>query len=217
MEWVTLNISSVVPYFTIGKDLAMAGIAFYAARIASKGLTTWNRQLKGGAEYDLARRILKCTYRLREAFDGVRNPAMFSTEMPFPPEEDAGKMNDSQIRHYGRSRAYQNRWQKVFDVRNDLRTELLEAEALWGEEILTKFKRLFELQHDLFSTVYAYLAACDPDATQEARKINNELYDKKSDILYRNYSEGNPDKFNAAVKVEISVIENFLKPHLLKN
>lgn len=194
----------------------MAGIAVYAATVATKGLTTWNRQLKGGVEYDLARRILKCTYRLREAFKGVRNPVMFPNEMPTVPEDVARPLSVEQKRHYGRAAAYQNRLQKVVDVRDELRTELLEAEALWGDDILSKFSALFSLQNELFTTVHSYVTACDPDENLELRRACEAAHAKNRHILYHTYSDEKSDRFHVEVKAAIEIIENFVKPHLLK-
>ncbi|MFD2273256.1 hypothetical protein ACFS07_25195 [Undibacterium arcticum] len=124
--------------------------AVVGAYVALRGLSTWNRQLKGGVEYDLTRRILKCTFRLREAIKGVRNPVIWGNEMPSPRENDAQRLTKEQLRHYGTANAYQKRWDKVTDVRSDLQTELLEAEVIWGRIIHEKFDPLFKLQNELF-------------------------------------------------------------------
>src|SRR5258708_31563621 len=125
---------------SVGKDIVVAGAAVVGAAVAVLGLNTWNRQLKGGAEYELARRLLKVTYRLRDAIKSVRHPVMWAAEMPAPPEDKAANMSHEERSYYGSSRTYQVRWQRVADVRTDLQTELLEAEVLWG----TDFGRQFE-------------------------------------------------------------------------
>lgn len=194
----------------------MAGIAVYAATIARRGLNTWNRQLKGSTEYDLARRVLKCTYRLRESFATVRHPAIYNSEQPIPPEEYAKNMTDKQKHHYGIAKAYENRWQKLIVIRNDLDAELLEAEALWGSDILTTFQPFFGLQVTLYATVNSYLTACDPDETEETRKVFQESYQKRKGVLYRTFSPDNPDDFSDEINAEIRRVESFLKPHLLR-
>lgn len=216
MEWVTVNISSVAPYFTVGKDIAMAGIAVYAAVIARRGLSTWNRQLKGSTQYDLARRILKGTYRLRESLAEVRHPAIFRSEQPIPPEEFAEHMTDKQKHHYGIAKAYENRWQELTVIRNDLEAELLEAEALWGHDFLTTFQPLFDLQATLYATVNSYLVACDPDETEETRRVFQESYLAKKGVLYRTFSPDSPDPFRDQIYAAIAAVESVLKPHLLR-
>lgn len=58
-------------------DVLTALGALAAAAVAGLGLATWREQLKGRTEYDLARRMLKKTYRLREAVRAARSPLIF--------------------------------------------------------------------------------------------------------------------------------------------
>jgi hypothetical protein len=98
-------------FVSVGKDVLVAVAAAVGAAVAVLGLNTWNRQLKGSAEYDFARRILKITYRLRDAMTKVRHPAMWAAEMPQPPPEEAKSMSGEEIFYYRHARAYQARWQ----------------------------------------------------------------------------------------------------------
>jgi hypothetical protein len=75
------------------KDIVLMGTAVAAMYVAFKGLGTWNRQLKGGAEYELTRRLLRSTYRMRETMKAVRNPVVFQHEQPAPPEEPGTRMS----------------------------------------------------------------------------------------------------------------------------
>ena len=54
------------------KDIFLAVAALIGSCAAWLGLSTWNRQLIGNTEYDLARRILPLCYRYRDAIRGVR-------------------------------------------------------------------------------------------------------------------------------------------------
>src|SRR3972149_3543256 len=60
----------------IGVIIAGAGVYF-----AASGLSTWRDQLHGRTEYDLARRYLRSTYKVRDALQRVRSPFMFGEEM----------------------------------------------------------------------------------------------------------------------------------------
>lgn len=210
-----MNIDCLVQYTTIAKDTVLTIAALVGAYVALRGLSTWNRQLKGGVEYDLTRRILKCTYRLREAIKGVRNPVMWGNEMPTPPETEALKMSKEQLRHYGSANAYQKRWDKVTEVRTDLQTEMLEAEAIWGRIVYEKFEPLFTLQQELFSLVHAYISACNPNESEHSRAAFQKIMQEKRDILYDLSSES-PDEYTQDLTRAIKSIEAFLKPHLRK-
>ncbi|MFA7350636.1 MAG: hypothetical protein WC009_07730 [Methylotenera sp.] len=210
-----MNIDCLAQFISITKDTALTVAAVVGGYVALKGLSTWNRQLKGGVEYDLTRRILKCAYRLREAIKGVRNPVMWGNEMPTPPESEASKMSKEQVKHYGLANAYQKRWDKVTEVRTDLQTEMLEAEAIWGRVIYEKFEPIFKLQQELFSSVHAYVSVCNPNESEQSRAAYQGIMKKQRDILYDLTSE-NPDEFTQDINRAIEEIESFLKPHLRK-
>ncbi|HWU83980.1 MAG TPA: hypothetical protein VN028_01455, partial [Rhodocyclaceae bacterium] len=144
------------------KDVVLTVGALVGIYVAIHGLKTWSRQLKGGVEYNLARQLLRNTYRLRESFKVVRNPAISADEQAEPTEEKREQMSLEQQRYFGLSRAYQSRWDKVVEVRADLQVDLLEAEVLWGKGISESFKPLFYLESELFRCVRLYLGACNP-------------------------------------------------------
>src|SRR5260221_5644218 len=92
------------------KDLMVLIAAVIGSYVALMGLSTWKRQLKGHTDHELARRILVSLYKYRDAINGVRHPMMTNNEFSDPPESERQTMNSAQIRFYGLSRAYQNRW-----------------------------------------------------------------------------------------------------------
>ncbi|MHB8471391.1 MAG: hypothetical protein ACYDC8_00810 [Gammaproteobacteria bacterium] len=202
----------IAEVITVTKDAVLTIGAIVASYVALRGLNTWNRQLKGGVEYDLTRRLLRCTYKLREAMKGVRNPVMFGGEIPNPPEEEGKEMSADERRYYGTSQAYQRRWDKVSEVRNELQTELLEGEVIWGKVIHEKFEPLFALQRELFSDVHSYLVVCNPSEHEDSRRAMSEIRRKHREVLY----SGLGDPFSEDVEKIITDIETFLKPHLRK-
>ena len=127
------------------KDLILSGAVITGTVVAIKGLSTWQRQLKGQSEYDLSRRILVSLFKYRDTINGVRYPVMWAYEMPTPLDEDAKGMSRDQISFYSTSKAYQARLDKVQNVRTNLYADLLEAEALWGDELKELFKVVFDL------------------------------------------------------------------------
>lgn len=211
-----MNIDCLAQYISISKDIVLTVAAIVGAYVAIRGLSTWNRQLKGGVEYDLTRRILKCTYKLREAIKGVRNPIIMRDEMPTPPEAEASKMSFEQLRHYGLIHAYQKRWDKVTEAQNDLHTEILEAETIWGRIVYEKFEPLFKLQQELLSVVHAYLRSGNPNELEQSRAAYEKIMQKQRDILYDNLSPEDLDIYMQDITHIIKEIETFLKPHLRK-
>lgn len=204
-----------ITQFTIAKDIVLSIAAAIGSYVAFRGLTNWTRQLKGGNEYELTRRLLKITYRLRDAIKGVRNPIMWRGETPFP-EGDDGRLASMAMRNfYGESREYQKRWSNVAEVRADLQTELLEAEALWGQEIHDLFEPIFKLQNELFVAVDLQLTVCDPSEPLHIRNSRQNAIRKRRDVMYEITGE-TEDEFTTEMTCAIKSIETFLKPHLRK-
>ena len=200
-------------FIALAKDLILIGVAITGAIVAVKGLGTWQRQLKGQSEYDLSRRILVSLFKYRDSINGVRHPVMWAYEMPAPPEEEAKNMSRDQIRFYGTSKAYQVRWEKVQQERTNLYADLLEAEALWGNELNALFKIVFDLEHELFTKIRHYIELINPD-TKDATKEAITNIDKKSrDIMYDDLSDED-DEYKNDFKVAIQGIEMYLKPKL---
>src|SRR5579859_1947152 len=112
-------------WITAAKDVVLAACAVVGTVVAVAGLSTWRRQLKGGVEYELSRRLLKNVYRVRNALGKVRFSAMWGSEMPEPPAELAETMSAEEKHHYGVAGAYQARWQNVADALVDLQADLL--------------------------------------------------------------------------------------------
>ena len=115
-----------VKYFPIIKDTLITFVAVGGFFIALFGLKTWRKELKGKAEYDLARRILKAVYKIRNSIRNVRNPTMSGAEIP--KSKEATK--EAEIR--GFIQAYQQRSVSLYEALADLDVAVLEAEELSG-------------------------------------------------------------------------------------
>ena len=196
---------------TLIKNLVLSGAAITGAIVAVKGLNTWNRQLKGQHEYELSRRILVSLFKFRDVIFAVRHPAIWQHEMESPPDEE--KRSEGFIRHYGLSKAYQARWKKVQSEKTDLHADLLEAEAIWGSELRNPFKKIFDLEHELYSCVLRYLELLNPDTTEESKEAIQKIHRDKRDIMYDNLSE-EPDEYIKDFFAAVEEIERYLKPKL---
>jgi hypothetical protein len=198
---------------TMLKDVVLACAAFVGMLVAVSGLTTWNRQLKGQTEYELARRLLRCAYSFRDALRDVRRPDILTDEQVLP--DDHATLTPQQVRSHVMTTAYYNRWTKVQTTRTDLQAEMLEAEVVWGRAIKDKFDPLFVLQKELVADINAYLVAFDPDVSDETKA---EYYAIRRERRTVNFllPGPRPDPFGEDVDNAIATIESVLKPHLTK-
>lgn len=198
---------------TLLKDVILAVAAITGIVVAVKGLGTWQQQLRGQTEYDLSRRILVNLFKYRDAINGVRHPAMWSYEMPSPPENEAKKMNSKQLHFYSTSKAYQARWDKVQTHRTSLYADLLEAEAIWGNELKGLFTVIFDLEHELFMRISNHLVCIDPETDKETRKAIRVIEKEGRDIIYDKLRDEG-DEFKKDLMKGIEDIEKYLKPKL---
>lgn len=195
------------------KDLTLATAAIITSSVAIYGLNTWRRQHVGQVEYDLARRLLKTSYEIRNAINQVRHPMMWSYEM-IEPSEDEKKYSREEKRHYGTANAYQKRWEKVQNSTNDLNTDLLEAEAIWGKEIYDIFKPCKDLENELFRNIQDYLQLINPNESDEMKEVIRKSRKKQREIMYDDLTDDNEYKRQYAEA--LTKIEKYLRPKLSK-
>jgi hypothetical protein len=186
------------------KDLATGGAAVTAAIIAVKGLKTWKRQLLGNTNYDLARRFLRATYKLREAIRYVRMPFMSAAEiiearkavgLSVDTDTLGGKENERVT--------YQIRWRKLSDALVEFNAELLESEALWGKNIRARSELLLKCVGELNGAINEWLRS--RTHLNEARDI---------EVVAIIYDAGESNSYSDRLGSAIEAIENELRPHL---
>jgi hypothetical protein len=133
---------------SIFRDLSVAGAACYTAYLADTGLTKWQEELTGKANFEVARSLIKTVYKLRDELIYARSPLVFANEFP----EDYG----SALRNHtdaeegdAWSHIYSKRWDPVALAIQEFDIALLEAEALWGYTIKQKALKLRQLAREL--------------------------------------------------------------------
>jgi hypothetical protein len=124
----------------LAKDIVTILATVTATIIAYAGLQTWKKQLRANAEYDLARRVLIAVYKVKDA---VNNCRIFID--PREHLEEAKKQHSVQIA-------------KVDDSTSNFAVELLEAEAVWGDEknFHEKFDDLYKAASYMKNSIWNY-------------------------------------------------------------
>jgi len=191
------------------KDLIIAGSALVAAFVAMKGLGSWKLQQRAKIEYDLARRILINTYKLRDAIGYVRAPFIAAGEMDSPPEDSEQASTAANVKHYQLASAYRKRFAFVDEARSTLMGDLLEAEVLWGKPVREAYEQLFRLASMLAVTIQLYLdevKAGYSDLTGDERK-------EQRDIIYET-GDHSKDSFSEKLRIACDEIEAQIRPAL---
>jgi hypothetical protein len=214
----TLNVSSNIindadiSTLSLIKDILLILVAILGAIVAILGLNTWRKQLKGNSEYELARRLLKSIYELREAIQIVRNPLISPEEMVESYKNaDASDTNDqlfdSKINIY----VYQYRWNDISKSISNLNVDLLEAEVLWGKEIKNLANNILKLVSELRFGIKDFLELGIKGIKEE---YGEERVKKVKGLIYKKLDYIEDDEFSGKLTTEIQNIESFLKPYI---
>jgi hypothetical protein len=208
------DIETIQAYVALIKDIITGLSAATAAVIAILGLQAWKKQLKGKTEYELAQRLLRTVYKIREAFSWVRNPYQSPDEI-FQAMKEAGiegdPLRDPIIRARGEGAVYRRRWKEAQNAIMDLETLALEAEAVWGSDAKDSLKPLRQCSAVLWFNIKAHLQNLEVPT----RSNNNADAQRQiNDIIY--YPPDNPENnhFSKEITEAVKIIEDFLKPHL---
>ena len=200
-----MTVAEVGKLVEIGKDTATAAAAIAAAIVAALGLQTWKKQLHGSANYELARRLLRATYKVREAIRTVRVPFISIGEIIEARKAVGLEITGAGIESSGENEraAYKIRWDQLSTALIDFQAELLEAEALWGSPIRNSSASLSQCIRELNAAIAEWLHGkthLDPTRDEHVTGIIYEL--------------GDSNPFSERLAAAIGDIESQLRPHL---
>ncbi len=200
-------------------DKISAACALITTGLAIWGLSTWRHQLKGGAEYLLAKDLLKATYRMGKAFDRVRNPAIRSNEYPGELQDDAQRLQDD-TRHEATKYVYDQRWKQMAEALDLYREKSLDAQVEWGRDFDQLTRPLLELAYELRNALNSMLwpMAGENDAIDIKAEGSKELVESrkaKDRIIYKS-DLLELDDFTPKIEAAITDLERALRAKIGK-
>ena len=189
--------------------VAIAGIC--GVYIAFRGLAAWKHQLTGNAEYELARRLLRTTYAVRDALRSVRSPLMMSSEIDEAVQNAYPESSEEQRTEADQNAAvYNARWQRVNSALSDLAVERLEGEVLWGTTLNEKFDPLLSSISDLRMAIRRHLQS---DGNRRP-VMTPEQHEKNDAVVFFTSDDPDTDEFSGQVQTAVATVEDFLRPKL---
>ena len=188
------------------KDIILALAAISTATVAIIGVSAWKKELKGKAEYKLAKELLKSVYKVREGFRQVRFPAVYADEYPNELTDYQGhlkKEND----YEGTKFVYENRLKKLSAVFVKLEKKNLDAQVEWGDEYFDAIVQLRKCYSKLRSEIWLMLLN---------KKYPNEPTSFDRYILYEiePIPENEHGSFSREINDAIGNFEKLLRPHI---
>jgi hypothetical protein len=208
-----MDIDTIQSYVTLIKDIITGLSALVAASIAILGLQAWKKQLKGKTEYELAQRLLRAIYKVREALAVVRNPFQSAAEIAAAMKESSIEgdiINNPTIRAQSERAVYEKRWQKVQEAFVDVESTLLEAEAIWGQPVKDSVKPL----QDCISTLAINIKKHLRNIEKQPRNFDSQEEEKIDDIIYGFSGDSDNNLFSKEINTAVSKMESFLRPRL---
>jgi hypothetical protein len=202
---------TISEYITAAKDILVGLSAVAAAVFAYMGLTTWRKELKGKSEYQLAKEVLKSVYKVRDAFNHVRNPAIFQYEYPEQMLDNAGYLKQEN-EYDDAAYVYEKRWEVMAKAFNELEEHHLEAQVEWGAEFRDVITKLRSCKVELQIAIQQMLER-KKNPSENMPNSAEELAQARS-ILYFHGSESKHDKFTPEIDEAINEFEKWLRPHI---
>jgi hypothetical protein len=175
--------------------------------IASTGLATWKKQVKGTKEFETAYSLRYSILKLRNAVKHVRNPAIWPSEsyeaLQYSKTKYPSKSNED-IEKNSHAYVYEMRWEEITEASTEMESHLLAVEVLWGSEILNLIKPLNIKITELSIYLKQYF---QPEfRTKDYKDIHDIIYDKGD--------ENKPDSFSDEINGYIKNIEDYLKDRI---
>lgn len=193
-------INQFIEFISQNSDTITSLSAIIISGLAIYGVREWKRQIKGKTEYEIARRLLRSSLKLRDAIKYVRNPFIPVEEMKSAVKEQGFNEKEYEDNNKMNLAVYSVRWKKVQEAWTNLEVDLLEAEVSWGDEPVKISRPLTTSARKLFSAIQLYL--------RDKARITEDK------IIYNQGSEEEPDDFTIEVNRSIEDIRKFLKHHL---
>lgn len=195
---------------TLFKDMTLASAAIFTCIVATRGLGTWQRELRGKANFDAAKGLAKATYGLRDQIQQCRSAMVLAQEFPesyrnFPDKKTSTEKAEAW------AHVFKNRWEPVWIAIQEFDVQVLEAEALWGLKIRQKTDVLHKAVRKLHVSMGALIdnEASDGEVFQNDRDFGKKI---RADIFGYQGEDNNP--LSSEMKSAVTDIENFLRPFL---
>lgn len=208
MDQTTITMAG--PWVAAVKDVLLGLAAASAAIFAYLGLSAWQKELKGKSEYELAKRVLKAVYRVREAFKTVRHPAIYQYEYPEEMRDFHGHLKPEHD-YEGTLRVYEKRLEKMDEAFKELEELHLEAQVEWGPEYQDVIVNLRRCRSELLLAIQQLLRR--KKNPREAPTKAAELAEERS-VLYHIGGDTDQDKFTPQIDAAIGEFEKWLRPHV---
>lgn len=199
------------------RDVVVSVATIGATVVGYMGLVKWRNEESGKADFDLARRVGKSVYRMRDVLKDARRPATFGYEYPDTISRDDKSQHGKVWAHI-----FNARFEPVRDCAIDIQSLRNEAEALWGPEIVRKLDRLLAQVQRLHVAMGTYVRN---EEAQGAHFENNQRFSEMINAEVRDGgnainadgTEGAPNAMTTEIQSAVEDLSAYLRTKLPKH
>lgn len=197
-------------WIPIIKDWLTLIVAAVGVCIAWKGLRTWQRQLKGSSQFDVAKRLMLKVYQIRQDIEFCRESYR---SIPLLTHYKDGKpIPQSEQERYSSNREMWDRYNVVAKTRNEIEFILFESEIILDKNVREVFQPVEDICYILRHAINEHIIiVCDPQYKNMSK--NEESYNEYIESLRVIYSREDDDiqiKINSAV----AEFEKVIRPYI---
>jgi len=192
--------SFITEIISLLKEVALLAFAVIASVTAIKGWRTWRRDLVVKDSREVARDLLRATYKIRDAIAACRSP--FYSSQDFPNTRSPSTKERKAAWTY----FFENRWKPVSQSRQEFYLAATEAEILWGIQIRDKTDGLGGCMRQLECAISDHLTMGAPE---QSANPGSPSYPHSA--IFASYKK---DEFSQQVQKAIAEIEQQVRPHL---
>jgi hypothetical protein len=180
--------STLLESVSLVKDIVTIFAALVAAMVAWKGFNSWKKQLNWKTQYELAQRLSTATYKVR---DNLALARYFISS-------DTGTWEEISEKN----------WARIRDSVIELEAIVLEAEAMWGKEIIDLCQTLKQCAVQYFRTSSLPMYR----AKHHTIPVSEEELDREQKIMWST-GEDEDNFFTNQIEKSVNEIEKFLRPY----
>lgn len=203
-----------MPETAIFNDIVTGVSAAVVAILAAFGLNTWKVQLRGTAEYELARRVLRAVLRTRDRVALTRSRFVSAGEMElaFKASGETVPVNAEEARRRQYELAIDARWRFLVSAASELEAEILEAEVLWGAPCVDAGLELRKLVWRLGNAIEEHLH--EQRSPPPRGEIMSDERKRRAVVLWGGAALDETNSFTGELTAVVSRFETLLRPKL---
>ena len=187
-----------VEILPLAKDVSLTLAPLFASGIAWFGLSTWKRQSRGVASYEVARGILLMSYILADRIKMFRSPLLsLSAE---------GVKENGQI--VEEMKQYDDREERLATDFLNFKTKIQEGKALWGDLVMPDYNIIDMAIRELRAGVWEHFWIKGGHATPGATVDDSPERVTKNNLLI--YETGGRDPFSHKVNEAFTRLDKIL-------